>query len=341
MRVTLKDIVEKTGVSKSVVSMYLNKDPRVRLSEEKKKRIDEAVRELGYRPSLAACALRKGRSRMLGLVLGGITDAYFSHLAEACLKYAEDRGYQLLFSLTSWDPEKERKCMENLIERQVDGIFYAPYLRPEPEFCRRILESRIPILLNRQKADGFLSANTVWDEAFEEMIAFFAGRGARKIACCIYPFDNRSMMGIFQEICARHRVEMVPLLIDAGNKETLYHALLAARPDGAFISDCRVVRLFLEWLRDQKCSYSPEIVTSYNFPVDLIDDPQVVGVVFEYFYPFVRDAVNLLIDNIESDGASVPREIGQIHRFYPMQDFMKEKESLIDTLEKAEKVEKK
>ena len=70
MRVTLKDIVEKTGVSKSVVSMYLNKDPRVRLSDEKKKRIDEAVRELGYRPSLAACALRKGRSRMLGLVLG-------------------------------------------------------------------------------------------------------------------------------------------------------------------------------------------------------------------------------------------------------------------------------
>ena len=33
MRVTLKDIVEKTGVSKSVISMYLNKDPRVRLSE--------------------------------------------------------------------------------------------------------------------------------------------------------------------------------------------------------------------------------------------------------------------------------------------------------------------
>ena len=134
---------------------------------------------------------------------------------------------------------------------------------------------------------------------------------------------------------------MVPLLIDAGNKESLYHELLAARPDGAFISDCRVVRLFLEWLRDQKCSYSPEIVTSYNFPVDLIDDPLVVGVVFEYFYPFVKDAVNLLIDNIESDGASVPREVGQIHRFYPMQDFMKEKESLIDTLEKAEKAEKK
>ena len=55
----------------------------------------------------------------------------------------------------------------------------------------------------------------------------------------------------------------------------------------------------------------------------------------------IDNAVNLLIDNIESDGASVPREIGQIHRFYPMQDFMKEKESLIDTLEKAEKVEKK
>ena len=339
MRVTLKDIVEKTGVSKSVVSMYLNKDPRVRLSDEKKKWIDVAVRELGYRPSLAACALRKGRSRMLGIVLGGITDAYFSHLAEACLKYAEDRGYQLLFSLTSWNPEKERKCMENLIERQVDGIFYAPYLRPEPEFSRRILESRIPILLNRQKADGFLSANTVWNEAFEGMIALFAGRGARKIACCIYPFDNRSMMGIFQEICARHALEMVPFLIDARNKETLFHELLTARPDGIFISDCRVVRMFLEWLRKQKCSYSPEIVTGYNFPMDLIDDSAVTGVIYENFYVFVRDAVNLLIDNIEADGAPVSKEIAHPHYFYRMEEFMRIRDGLIDTLEKAEKEE--
>ena len=339
MRVTLKDIVEKTGVSKSVVSMYLNKDPRVRLSDEKKKRIDEAVRELGYRPSLAACALRKGRSRMLGLVLGGITDAYFSHLAEACLKYAEDRGYQLLFSLTSWDPEKERKCMENLIERQVDGILYTPHLSLEPDFCKRIQENRVPILLPCQKAENFLSVDANWQEVFDEMISFFTKCGYRKIACCIYVIDDISTF--FQESCRKHGLEMLPLFVPDSGREQLFQKILEEKPDAVFIQNCQTVLQFLNWCRMQKCCCSSKIVTTYNFPVDFIDDPAIAGVIFENFYTFVKDSVNLLIDCIEAGGAHPLRKISQLRHFYRIEDFMRVKDQLIDTLEKAEgKMEK-
>lgn len=338
MRVTLKDIVEKTGVSKSVVSMYLNRDPRVRLSGEKKKRIDNAVRELGYRPSLAACALRKGRSKMLGLVLGGITNAYFSHLAEACLKFAEDRGYQLLLSLTSWNPEKERKCLESLIERQVDGILYSPHLLPDPDYCRRILENRIPILLVRQKAEGFLSADTNWEEVFDKMAVFFSERGFRKVAYCVYPFDSAE--ALFREKCFRFGLETVSFFLAAQVNTGLFASILAERPDVLFISDCQYVRLFLKWLEEQKADYHPEIVTNYNFPVDLVDDSAVAGVVYENFYEFAENAVNLLIDNIEANGMPVSRETCHFRHFYRTDEFMKIKDSLIDTLEKAEKEKK-
>ena len=339
MRVTLKDIVEKTGVSKSVISMYLNKDPRVRLSEEKKKRIDSAVRELGYRPSFAACTLRKGRSRTLGLVLGGITNAYFSHLAEAALKYADDRGYQLLLSLTSWNPEKERRSLKSLIERQVDGIIYSPHLQPDPDYCRLIRETGIPILLPRQEIDGFLSVKTNWDEIFEKVAAFFAERGHRKIMYSVYFSDNRHEL--FREKCGKQGMETVPFLIGKSPETDLFQAILAERPDALFISDCRIVEQFLLWFRKQNKSRCPEIVTHYNFPVDFIEDPAVVGVVYEDFYKFVKNAIKLLIDCIETKNAEAAPNMDHIRYFYPMEEFIKQKDGLIDTLNKAEELEKK
>ena len=61
MRVTLKDIAVRAGVSKSLVSMYLNGNPAARLQPETKERIDRAIEEFGYRPSFAAQALAQGR----------------------------------------------------------------------------------------------------------------------------------------------------------------------------------------------------------------------------------------------------------------------------------------
>lgn len=338
MRVTLKDIVEKTGVSKSVVSMYLNKDPRVRLSEEKKKRIDSAVRELGYRPSFAACALRKGSSRMLGLVLGEITNAYFSHLAEAVLKYAEDRGYQLLLSLTSWNREKERRCLESLIERQVDGILYSPHLQPDPDYSKWIRKTGIPVLLTRQEIDGFLFVKTNWGEVFEKAASFFAERGHRKIMYCVHFSDNRN--DLFQEKCGKQGMETIPFMIGLSSESKLFQSILAESPDALFISDCRVAERFLVWFRSRKDGHCPEIVTHYNFPVDFIEDPAIVGVVYEDFYKFVKNAVNLLIDNIEAKGVPVSQEMSHIRYFYPMDEFIKQKDRLIDTLKKAEEQEK-
>ena len=50
-KVTARDVAERAGVSRSLVSMYLNRNPRVWISEETKQRIDEAIRSLGYRPN--------------------------------------------------------------------------------------------------------------------------------------------------------------------------------------------------------------------------------------------------------------------------------------------------
>ena len=64
MRATIKDIAKRVGVSNSLVSLYLNNRPlAARIAESTKRKIDEAVKELNYKPSATAVALKKGKSR--------------------------------------------------------------------------------------------------------------------------------------------------------------------------------------------------------------------------------------------------------------------------------------
>lgn len=335
MRVTLKDVVEKTGVSRSVVSMYLNKDPRVRLTDEKKKRIDKAVLELGYRPSLAACTLRKGRSRMLGMVLGGVTNSFFSHFAEACLMYGEIRGYQLLISLTQWDHEKERRSLENLIERQVDGIIYALHLSGEQEFFRKIHGSRIPVAVLNQKEKGFLSVLQNQQKISMEIIKNFQNSRHRRVICCCYP--NNYLEQNFIEAGRNSGMECEIMHIGNETMETVTNKFLEKRVSALYMADRRSAEQLLAKIQERNLDYNPEIVTTYNFPVDLIDDPRIIGYVFGNFYNMAKATVDILIDNIEGKDGKVPNTICVNQNFYRRDEFFKIKDTLIDSIKKAER----
>lgn len=66
-RVTMKDVSEKAGVSRSAVSHVIN-DRLEFVSEERRKRILKAIKELNYTPNPVACALRKGSTSPVGVL---------------------------------------------------------------------------------------------------------------------------------------------------------------------------------------------------------------------------------------------------------------------------------
>ena len=112
VKATLNDIARKVGVSKSLVSMYLNNHKLAgRIANDTKNRIDSAVRELKYQPSFAARALCNGKTKTIGMICGGIKNPYFAYLVEDAMEEAAKSGYQLLLSLTRWIPEEEEKAL--------------------------------------------------------------------------------------------------------------------------------------------------------------------------------------------------------------------------------------
>ena len=128
---TLKDIASRANVSPALVSMYLNKNPKSRMSAETRQRIDAAIREMNYHPSALARSLRSGKSMTIGYATGNIVGTFSSFQTQMLLLEAYRYGYQLLISLVPfYDLAQEQKILNNLLDSQPAGILYNLDLKP-------------------------------------------------------------------------------------------------------------------------------------------------------------------------------------------------------------------
>lgn len=118
--VTVKHLAEATGVSVATVSRALNNTGRV--SDEVRRRVRDAVEKLGYVPHTAARALASQRTNTIGAVIPTLENPGFSSGVESLQRSLAKAGYTLLIASCGYDPDKERKKVETLVTRGVDGI---------------------------------------------------------------------------------------------------------------------------------------------------------------------------------------------------------------------------
>ncbi|MFT4135975.1 LacI family DNA-binding transcriptional regulator [Microbacterium sp.] len=146
---TRNDVARLAGVSAAVVSYVVNGSKRVSPTTET--RVREAIAMLGYRPNRAARALRLGSSETLGMVVPDSTNPFFATLAHAVEQAAAERGYDLLVANSDGSVAMERRHLDNLATRQVDGVFVCSSI-VEPDL-RALEQADIPsVLLNQYVA---------------------------------------------------------------------------------------------------------------------------------------------------------------------------------------------
>ncbi|MBB6674867.1 LacI family DNA-binding transcriptional regulator [Cohnella nanjingensis] len=120
MSKTSQQIAEICGVSRGTVDRALNNRPGI--NPETKEKILQVAEQLGYRPHFLAQSLVKGSTRSIGAVLFDINNRLFPQLVNAIETRASELGYFLYLTLTNKDPEKEKDCLQHLVDRKVDGI---------------------------------------------------------------------------------------------------------------------------------------------------------------------------------------------------------------------------
>lgn len=120
-RIRLKDVAERAGVAVNTASTILNRRPNSWASKETEARVFQAARELGYRPSKTARALRSGRYHTIGLLIQDLTNPFFSTLADELEAAVEERGYDLLVENCRSSLVREKHLFADLQDLEVDG----------------------------------------------------------------------------------------------------------------------------------------------------------------------------------------------------------------------------
>jgi LacI family transcriptional regulator len=119
--VTILDVARAAGVSKSTVSRVL--DERLpRSTGSTAERVRQAAAELGYVRNSLASGLRRTGTNTVGVVVPRLTDTVMAMLYEKIAATAADRGISALVATTQDQPEAEHVAVDNLVQRQVDGL---------------------------------------------------------------------------------------------------------------------------------------------------------------------------------------------------------------------------
>jgi LacI family transcriptional regulator len=121
---TIRDVALRAGVSVATASNVVNGVRPV--GEASRRKVLEAIAALDYRLDRAASALRGRSTRLIGMVVPDITNVFFASLVHGVEGLAERDGYDLLIVSTSEDAAKERRRVEALTARRIDGLIIVP-----------------------------------------------------------------------------------------------------------------------------------------------------------------------------------------------------------------------
>lgn len=119
-RPTIRNVAERAGVSKSLVSLVLRGSPHV--SEHRRQAVLQAARELGYRPNAVARSLVEGRTRLVGALVADLHNAFYAEFLDGLQESLHGDGLRLLIGNSQWKPTLEDEAVEAFLELRVDGL---------------------------------------------------------------------------------------------------------------------------------------------------------------------------------------------------------------------------
>ncbi|OAS15653.1 LacI family DNA-binding transcriptional regulator [Paenibacillus oryzisoli] len=144
-QVTIVEVAAAAGVSIATVSNVLNRGG-IRSSKETIRKVEMAAEQLGYRRNTMAAGLSRNKTFEIGLIVPGLT-SYYGRLAEFLQLEAHHAGYHLsVFSSGGFDPTIERRNLEVLLQRRVDGLI-CHGLAMGKDSTRAIVNSGTPLVL--------------------------------------------------------------------------------------------------------------------------------------------------------------------------------------------------
>jgi len=180
-QVSIKDIARLARVSHPTVSRALQNSPLVNAATAA--RIRKIAEDAGYRASAVARGLVTRRTRTIGLVVTTAADPFAGEVACGIEQAANDLGYAVFLANSNADPERERKVVQELAERRVDGIIVTSS-RVGAEYLPLLTKLNVPmVLVNDQYPGEFVHSVMIANqEGSRVVVGHLIALGHRRIA---------------------------------------------------------------------------------------------------------------------------------------------------------------
>ena len=157
-RPTIEDVAAAAGVSRATAARALGGYGRV--SDETRSVVRKHAQALGYQANRLAQGMVTGRTLTLGFVSADMADAFFGQTMRGFTDIARAQGYDVIISNSEEDPRLERRAVETMLQRRVDGLLLAPTELDKVRHLEAVLASGLPIVQIDRSVRG-LAADAV------------------------------------------------------------------------------------------------------------------------------------------------------------------------------------
>lgn len=191
-RATISDVAREAGTGKTSISRYLNGETNV-LSPDLRERIKAAIERLDYQPNQMARGLKRGRNRLIGMLVADLGNPYSVGVLQGVEAACQALGYMPLVCHADNEVEMERRYLQLLTTYRVEGVIVNA-LGVREETLRPVGDGGVPAVLVDRTVAGVVADRVGLDNAAAAALGarHLLERGFDEIRFVVQPFDEVS-----------------------------------------------------------------------------------------------------------------------------------------------------
>lgn len=222
-RATLADVAQVANVSAITVSRVLNQPDKV--SDELRRRVQEAIDLLGYIPNQSASSLASARSGVIGVSIPSLSNVVFNDVLRGIYDVAGAAGYKVLLVDTHYSPLEEEKMVRTLLSQSPEAMIITG--GDQTRACERMLtKAGVPVVQIMELLDEPIDMNvgfSHYDAGYDVALKLLAS-GCEKLGFIGARMD------------ARVQQRMAGFMQALKEKDKLYKEFMVTTPEPSSIA---------------------------------------------------------------------------------------------------------
>jgi LacI family transcriptional regulator len=316
-RPTRSDVARLAKVSVATVSYVVNNGPRP-VAGETKQRVQDAIKELDYKPHAIARSLKTGQTQTIGVLVPNVVAGYFGHLVtEIELRLAE-RGYSMLLANSQEDHEREKRMLALLSERSIDGLLHVPISHKNAGIIEELINDGIPVVFMDRDTPNVHADRVMTDNinAARQVTSYLIQKQCKRILCLTFHDEASSAferVAGYRQALEEHCMPVDENLImftkwpfgDSVETMLEQHFSLYGIPDGIFCTvegflagTIRVARKFARE-SDTHIQVAGGFTASFSPWTELLENP--IPILRQKTETIAKQAVNDLMLRLQGD----------------------------------------